>query len=208
MFSRLSIRRRIALGLTTTVLVAGISASVVSAATTSFSFRMIPSAGARACIPHATASVSIHSLGPVETLDISASGLPPNTGFDLFVIQVPTPPFGVSWYQGDVHADSKGHASGHFVGRFSIETFAVAPGVAPAPNVHKSGPFKDATSNPAFAPIHTYHLGLWFDSPAAAAKAGCASNVTPFNGEHNAGIQAMNTAQFATLVGPLKFIRP
>jgi hypothetical protein len=208
MFSRLSIHRRLALGFTLTVLVAGISANVVSAATTTFSFHMVPSAGAKACIPRAIAAVSIHSLGPVETLDVSASGLPAHTDFDLFVIQVPTAPFGVSWYQGDLQTDGSGRATGHFVGRFSIETFAVAPGVAPAPNVHNSGPFKDATSNPAFAPVHTYHLGLWFNSPADAAKAGCASTVTPFNGDHNAGIQALNTAQFAVTVGPLKFIRP
>jgi hypothetical protein len=204
MFSRLSIRHRLAVGFSAAVLVAGISASVVSAATNVYSFHMLPSAGAKACIPHAIAAVSIHSLGPVETLDISASGLPSNTDFDLFVIQVPTAPFGVSWYQGDLESDSNGNATGHFVGRFSIETFAVAPGVAPAPSVFNT----DATSNPAFAPIQMYHLGLWFNSPADAAKAGCASTVTPFNGEHNAGIQALNTAQFATAVGPLKYIRP
>jgi hypothetical protein len=208
MLPRLSIRRRFAIGLSAAVLVAGISASVVSAATTVFSFHMQPSAGARACIPNASAAVSIHSLGPVETLDVSASGLPAHTDFDLFVIQVPTAPFGVSWYQGDLQTDSNGRATGHFVGRFSIETFAVAPGVAPAPKVFNTGPFKDATSNPAFAPIQMYHLGLWFNSPADAAKAGCASTVTPFNGEHNAGIQALNTAQFAAAVGPLKSIRP
>jgi len=208
MFSRQSLRRRLAIGFSAAVLVAGVSASVVSAATTLYSFHMLPSAGAKACIPHAIAAVSIHSLGPVETLDVSASGLPANTDFDLFIIQVPTAPFGVSWYQGDLETDSNGNATGHFVGRFSIETFAVAPGVAPAPNVFHTGPFKDATSNPAFAPIQMYHLGLWFNSPDDAAKAGCANTVTPFNGEHNAGIQALNTAQFAVAVGPLKFIRP
>jgi hypothetical protein len=59
-------------------------------------------------------------------------GLPPNTGFDFFVIQVPNAPFGVSWYQGDVDTDSDGNAFQHFRGRFNIETFSVAPGSAPA----------------------------------------------------------------------------
>ena len=66
------------------------------------------------------------------------------------------------------------------------------------------GPFPDATSNPAFAPVQTYHLGLWFNSPADAQKAGCAATVTPFNGEHNAGIQVLNTANFPADAGPLR----
>jgi hypothetical protein len=56
--------------------------------------------------------------------------------------------------------------------------------------------------------VHTYHLGLWFNSPADAAKAGCPSTVTPFNGEHNAGIQALSTRQFQDQHGPLRRINP
>jgi hypothetical protein len=48
-----------------------------------------------------------------------------------------------------------------------------------------------------------YHLGLWFDSAADAAKAGCPATPTPFNGEHYAGIQVLNTATFPDLQGPL-----
>jgi hypothetical protein len=42
---------------------------------------------------------------------------------------------GVSWYQGDIETDKNGRGHQQFVGRFSIETFAVAPGSAPAPVV-------------------------------------------------------------------------
>ncbi len=45
-------------------------------------------------------------------------------------------------------------------------------------------------------PIQLYHLGLWFDSAADAGNAGCPDTSTPFNGEHNAGIQVLNTATF------------
>jgi hypothetical protein len=45
-------------------------------------------------------------------------------------------------------------------------------------------------------PVQLYHLGLWFNSASDAANAGCASTATPFNGEHNAGIQVLNTAAF------------
>jgi hypothetical protein len=53
------------------------------------------------------------------------------------------------------------------------------------------------------SPIQMYHLGLWFDSSNDAQKAGCPSTVTPFNGEHNAGIQVLNTSNFPDLSGPL-----
>src|SRR4051794_26490615 len=65
-------------------------------------FNMVPSAAAAACLSKATAIVTVRSLGPVEELKIRAEGLPPKTEFDLFVIQVPNAPFGLSWYQGDL----------------------------------------------------------------------------------------------------------
>ena len=104
------------------------------------------------------------------------------------------------WYQSDLQSDDYGSASVKVIGRFNIETFAVAPNTAPAPNTH---PGKDATSNPPFGPIHTYHVGFWFNSPADAVKAGCSGNVTPFNGDHTAGVQAMSTRNFPDLAGPL-----
>ena len=137
-----------------------------------------------------------------------ASGLPPNTGFDFFVIQVPNAPFGLSWYQGDVQSDADGDAVQHFRGRFNIETFIVAPGVASAPLVFNDQPFPDAAKNPATNPVQTYHLGMWFNSPADAQNAGCPNTVTPFNGEHNAGIQVLNTSTYRDDHGPLRDLRP
>jgi hypothetical protein len=140
-------------------------------------------------------------------MTVQLANLPPNTDFDLFVLQAPTAPFGVSWYQGDVESWGDGNSDvHHFIGRFSIETFAVAPGVAPAPVVFNDQPFPNADKNPAFNPIQMYHLGLWFNSPADAVKAGCSGTVTPFNGEHNAGIQVLNTANFPLDAGPLRSI--
>jgi hypothetical protein len=125
------------------------------------------------------------------------------------VIQRPVAPFGLSWYQGDIETNRFGVGFGSFVGRFSIETFIVAPpngqlpGVALAPTPHKNPPFPDASSNPQTFPVHTYHLGLWFNSPLDAQKAGLPGTVTPFNGEHNAGVQVLNTSNFPDLEGPL-----
>lgn len=173
----------------------------------SLNFTMVVSAGAKACLPNATAKVTINPAGPVDIMDVSVQGLPPNTDFDFFVLQVPKAPFGVAWYQGDIETDRNGRGHERFVGRFNIETFAVAPGSAPAPAVF-NGAFPDATLNPPFNPIQMYHLGLWFNSPLDAQKAGCPATVTPFNGEHNAGIQVLNTSNFADDQGPLRKLNP
>ena len=94
-----------------------------------FDMRRSAAVTAAGCLPHAVAHVSVKSLGEVEIMSISASGLPPDTGFDLFVIQLPNAPFGLSWYQGDMESDSLGRAQGTFIGRFNEETFIVAPGL-------------------------------------------------------------------------------
>ena len=177
------------------------------AAAAPITFPMVVSSGAKACLPNATATVTINPIGPVEIMDVSVKGLPPNTEFDFFVIQVPTAPFGISWYQGDIHTDQNGSGNQIFIGRFSIETFSVAPGSASAPFVF-NGPFPNATENPPFNPIQMYHLGLWFGSRDDARAAGCPDTVTPFNGEHNAGIQVLNTSNFPLDHGPLRNVTP
>src|SRR6516164_7976317 len=154
--------------------------------------------------PNAHGRVKIESVGPVEIMDVKVEGLPPNTDFDFFVIQVPTAPFGLAWYQGDIETNARGIGYGRFIGRFSIETFIVATAPsAPAPNVFDEGPFPDATFNPTTNPVQLYHLGLWFNDPNDAKNAGFPATVTPFNGEHNAGVQILDTSNYPTLQGPL-----
>lgn len=173
-----------------------------------FAFDMPVSAGAAACLPNATAQVVVKRNGTVENMHVRATGLPPKTDFDLFVLQAPTAPFGFSWYQGDIETDAYGVGTGDFVGRFSAETTVIDPNTTAAPVVFPT----DAASNPApldlAAPsIQTYHLGLWFNRTADAATAGCASTQTPFNGEHDAGIQVLNTANFPGDFGPLRHVK-
>jgi hypothetical protein len=172
------------------------------AADPSISFTIVRSTAVAnaGCLTGAAGSVRVVSHGETETMTVSATGLPANTDYDLFVLQVPNAPFGVSWYQSDLHANGNGNASVQVIGRFNVETFAIAPNTAPAPTPHGTA---DAASNPPFGPIHTFHIGFWFNSPDDAAKAGCPTTVTPFNGEHNAGIQAMSTRNFADANGPL-----
>ncbi len=152
------------------------------------------------CLANASANVTVKPGGVAETMTIHAHNLPANREFDVFVIQVPNAPFGVSWYQGDLESDQWGNATGTYRGRFNIESFMVAPNVAPAAQVFNG----DGAQNVASPPIHTYHVGIWFGSPDAAAAAGCPTTVTPFNGEHNAGIQALASTGFDDLRGPLR----
>jgi hypothetical protein len=189
---------------------AGSAPSAAAPSADAVHFKMLRSTAALGadCLKGAGADVTITPRGPVEVMRVEAHNLPRNTEFDLFVIQQADAPFGDAWYQGDFESDEHGNGSGRFVGRFSTETFIVAPGTLPAPVVHDDGTFPDADSNPVSAPVHTFHLGLWFGSPEAAGAAGCPTALTPFNGDHTAGIQALSTRQFPDLKGPLSKIEP
>ena len=167
-------------------------------------FSMVRTNGLPAtCAPNATARVFIKTLDFAEQLDIRVSGFPPHTALDLFALQVPNFPFGIGWYIGDLETDGNGTIKKTFISRFNRETFAVAVGTPTvAPKVHAT----DGVNNPVFKPVHTLHLGAWFNSPADAVRAGCPGATTPFNGEHNAGVQVLNTGTFPNNNGPLRSI--
>src|SRR5437773_1732418 len=61
-------------------------------------FSMVQSAGTSTCrfTPHAW--VIDQSFGTVELLTVNVWGLPPNTDFDFFSLQVPHAKFGLAWY--------------------------------------------------------------------------------------------------------------
>ncbi|HEY7290168.1 MAG TPA: hypothetical protein VH583_10055 [Vicinamibacterales bacterium] len=202
-------RRSLVVTALTAAALASLAGSRAAAHEKKEEFRMVRAAKpvASGCLPNASASVTIKPRGPVEVMEVKVEGLPPNTDFDFFVIQKPGAPFGMAWYQGDIETNDDGEGHGRFIGRFNEETFIVAQGSVPAPVVHNNA-FPDAFTNPVTGPIHTFHLGLWFNSPNDAANAGCPADVTPFNGEHNAGIQVLNTSNFPDLLGPLFFIKP
>ena len=193
-----------------TTLVGLVSTQAAAKAKDEQEFNMVRGAKlvASGCLPNATATVRIRPSGAVEVMNVEVAGLPPKTDFDFFVIQKPGAPFGLAWYQGDIETDDNGEGHGRFIGRFNEETFIVAqaPSV-PAPSVHNNA-FPDAIANPVTNPVHTYHLGLWFNASDDARNAGCPADVTPFNGEHNAGIQVLNTSNFPDLQGPLFFVKP
>jgi hypothetical protein len=181
-------------------------AATAAFAVDSTSFRMVRSqtAVANNCLEDATAHVNVITTATdQQIMDVTVNHAPANTEFELFVTQQPNSPFGISWYQSDFETNNQGHGEVRARGIFSEELFAVAPGSVNAPQVDDL----DAETNPAFAPVHTYHLGLWFGSPEEAQAAGCTANVTPFDGDHEAGIQAFSTRNFPNLKGPLGKIK-
>src|SRR5436190_20280563 len=163
----------------------GIVPLAKAAAGDSTVFNMVKSAGAASCLK-ATASgrVTISDLGPVQNTHVEVSNLPAKTEFTLFVITTPNAPFVPAWYQGDLKTNAIGRGVLDVTGIFSDETFILNPGV------------------PA-VPVETHHLGLWFADPADAVTAGCPGTVTPFDGDHNAGTQVLNTSNFPIANGPL-----
>jgi hypothetical protein len=168
------------------------AATSATATSSTFSFKLQPSSAAiSACLPNASGNVTITTGTLNDVMKVTISGMPHNTGFDLFVIQQPAAPFGVSWYQTDIHSGSTGTGTATVRGVFDSETFSVSPG-----------------GTTTFAPTHQYHLGLWFNNPKVPFNRGCepgatAPIVTPFNGNQHAGIQVLNTAQFPVNAGPL-----
>ena len=180
---------------TTGAVAVAISVTVATGATatsSTFPFALQPSSAAiSSCLPKASGKVTITTGALNDVMKVTIQGMPHNTGFDLFVIQQPAAPFGVSWYQTDIHSGSTGTGTATVRGVFDSETFSVSPG-----------------GTTTFAPTHQYHLGLWFNSPKVPFSLGCepgatAPIVTPFNGNQHAGIQVLNTAQFPVAAGPL-----
>ena len=188
------------------VLLAGVAMAKTPAKNTALNkFKMVRSQSAAAvkgnkCLKGAYANVKVTDAGQGnQNLYVTLNKAAKNTDFTVFLLQQPNSPFGVSWYQGDISTDKKGHGTGHFVGIFNDEVFAISPGAVKPPKVDN----QDAKKGVEFAPIHTFHLGVWFADPKQAAKAGCSNTVTPFDGDHEAGIQALSTRNFPAQKGPL-----
>ena len=165
----------------------GIVPHARAAANDSTVFGMVKSAGAVACLdPGARGRVAISDLGQVQNMHVEVFKLPANTDFTLFVITTPKAPFVPAWYQGDLKTNASGDGVVDVTGIFSDETFILNPGPAP---------------------VEMDHLGMWFADAADAVNAGCPGTVTPFDGDHEAGIQVLNTSNFADGNGPLRRIQ-
>ena len=175
---------------------------VAAASVNQKTFRLVPQAKFLACLqasptstPKGIVTVTRANLRDILTLTIK--NIKPHLNFDLFTIENTNSlangsvnpsfvNFGLAWYQTDVHADFTG------TGQVTIKTILIDQifGFDPAASL---------------APTHTFHVGFWFNNPQDAVPCGFnASAPTPFNGEHNAGPNAMISVPDATTdLGPL-----
>src|SRR5215211_5598677 len=199
--------RRILVPVILALVVAALAAAAAFAVDSTTSFKMVRSQTAATdndCLEGAKAQVDVRTT-PTDNqiMDVSVNHASKNTEFELFVTQQPNSPFGISWYQADFTTNNQGNGEVRARGIFSEELFVFAPGVVKAPQLDD----QDAEKNPKYDPVHTFHLGLWFGSPEEAKDAGCSDTLTPFDGDHSAGIQAFSTRNFPDLKGPLGKIK-
>lgn len=165
-------------------------------------FELTPQAKFVSCLgvsggPTPTATVTVKRGTLHDTLILKASNLRPHLAFDLFTIQntnllangTPDPNFknfGLAWYQTDLRSNALGQA------QVTINTILLDQifGFDPTANL---------------LPTHTFHVGFWFNKPEDAAACGFdITKPTPFNGEQDAGPNAMISLPDATTnLGPL-----
>src|SRR5438552_1348756 len=91
-------------------------------------FNLVPSPGITACLPKASGNVVISRSSLNDLMTVEVEGLAPNTGYDLFVTEIPNKPFGISWYQSDLQTNKQGKGSVSVRGIFNVETFSVSTG--------------------------------------------------------------------------------
>ena len=182
-------------GLTAYGLASASAAPRDGSAAVTFTFKLVASPGIAKCLPYARGQAWITPNSLNDVMKVTLWGMPANSDFDLFVIQYPNKPFGVSWYQSDIEVNKAGTGAATVQGVFDRETFSVSPG-----------------GTATFKPTHQFHLGVWFNDPKLPFKLGCEPTlsspaVTPFNGEQHAGIQVVNTANFPVKAGPLSKVK-
>jgi hypothetical protein len=165
-------------------------------------FNLTPQAKFVSCLgveggPTPTATVTVTRGELHDTLTLKASNIKPKLGFDLFTIQNTNlladgkvnpnfQNFGLAWYQTDVQANDAGEAQVQIATILLDQIF----GFDPASNL---------------LPTHTFHVGFWFNNPEDAVACGFdPAKPTPFNGEQDAGPNAMISVPNATTnLGPL-----
>jgi hypothetical protein len=165
-------------------------------------FNLVPQPKFLSCLgvpygPAPTAEVIVQRGELNDILILRAHNLKPNLGFDLFTIQNTNllsngevdpkfKNFGLAWYQTDVQADGNGEAE------VAIKTILLDQifGFDPAASL---------------LPTHTFHVGFWFNKPEDAEACGFNPKTpTPFNGEQDAGPNAMiSLPNLVTDLGPL-----
>jgi len=145
-----------------------------------FSFALVPSPGIKSCCRTLAAGSPSSRVAERHHggLDLR---MPANADFDLFVIQQPNKPFGVSWYQTDVTPTGTASATPTVRGVFRRRDVLRAPGGTTTFGPTISTTWACGSTTPT-------SRSTWAASPTSRVTS---RSVTPFNGEQNAGIQVL-----------------
>src|SRR5216110_400487 len=144
-----------------------------------FGFNLVPASDPiAACLPDAVARVTVfprEEIRGVDTVELRAHGLRPNTTFAVFLTEMPVPPFGAVQYIGDFTTNAHGTGSVR-VDAIIDEAFA----------------FNNITG----VRTDLNHVVFWFADPADDEDCVPGSPPTPFDGDGEAGVAAMSSKNF------------
>lgn len=158
-----------------------LSALGVAHALTTNSFRLVPASGAVAtCLPDAKVEVTVlhkeDTLG-IDTLHLDARGLPADTDFAVFLTSADafaSPPFGAVEYIGDFTTNAAG------IGSLKVDAIIAEAFVSTLVSGNR-------------VPASLDHLVFWFADPEQANASCGLTNITPFDGDGQAGPAAMSS---------------
>jgi hypothetical protein len=157
-------------------------------------FPLFPS-GVKKAFPNAKGVVTIVQGNPevslFDTVTVDVEGMPADTTFTIFFIELANKPFGHVQYVADLHTRDDG------TGDVTFQTITLVAFAADASN---PGTSKDQSGDASGVQLE--HLGMWFSSLQDAQKALKDNTLkgTPFDGGNpplHAGPQAMTDGQAA-----------
>jgi hypothetical protein len=144
-------------------------------------FDLVPASDAIAgctSMPNPAASVAVFPredvLG-VDTLDLQAEGLRPNTTFAVFLTEMPLPPFGAVQYIGDFTTNA--------AGRGAVRVDAI---------INEAFAFNNITG----VRTELNHIVFWFADPADDEDCVPGSAPGHFDGDDESGVAAMSSKNF------------
>jgi hypothetical protein len=142
-------------------------------------FNLVPASDPiAACLPNAAATVAVfprEDIRGVDTLDLHAEGLRPNTTFAVFLTEMPVPPFGAVQYIGDFTTNA--------AGRGSVRVDAI---------IDEAFAFNNITG----VRTDLNHIVFWFADPDDDEDCVPGSAPTHFDGDDEAGVAAMSSKNF------------
>ena len=142
-------------------------------------FDLVPASDAiAACLPYAAATVAVfprEDIRGVDTLDLHAEGLRPNTTFAVFLTEMPVPPFGAVQYIGDFTTNA--------TGKGDVRVDAI---------INEAFAFNNITG----VRTDLNHIVFWFADPDDDEDCVPGSAPTQFDGDDEAGVAAMSSKNF------------